>query len=521
MNSSSLTFLVWAVLMSLAGMIWHPVASASPRSVALFYGARPPKAELRAFDWVVLDPDHDFRPIDIVLPPAIPLAYVAIGEACPSRPWFGNIDAAWVIGENRTWDSKVMDMANPSWRNFLLEQVIIPLWQKGYRGFFFDALDSYRLIEGSDAKAQQYGLVELIRELKRRLPGSRVILNRGFEILPLVSALVDMVAAESLFQSWDVRQQNYRAVSEEDRHWLLDRFAEVRQLGLSCLAIDYAPPQDRAAARAIAKEIKESGCLPYVTDANLETIGVGAVEVVPRRILVLYDGKSEPELRYSKAARYLQMPIEHLGYVVNYTDIQKPLPEDIYPDRYVGIVSWLTDSISTEVAVRLSSWWTAKIDEGIPYAILGKLPAHLSGDILERLGIAEVEAVGQLQATTTAPMLGLEIQAPTQAVEEVFLPTPGSEVLQGYRDECGQALAAAAITARGGIVLDPFVVQVLPGIEQSRWVVDPIAFIQRALRLAPIQVPDISTGCQCLRDSRFLSTRAGRDSYRSLNVQER
>ncbi len=489
-SSSNLLALLLGLALSVPGTF---AATQGPPSVALFYEAHPPVSELRAFDWVVLDPDHGFLPADKVRAPSLALAYVAVGELHPSRPWFGSVDPAWMLGENRTWGSRVMDMSNPAWRAFLIEKVMQPMWDKGYRGFFLDTLDSFRLIQGIDEQPQLGGLAAFIRELKARLPQARVIMNRGFEILPQVQGLIDMVAAESLFRAWDAAQQSWREVGENDRRWLLDRFDEARRQGVACLAIDYVPIHDRALARATARKIEASGCLPYVTDPALGTIGVGAVEVVPRRILLLYNGKEARHLRYTNAARYLQMPLEYPGYIVDYADINAPLPDDVHPDRYAGIVSWFTGGIPPEAAARVNAWWSERIDEGLPYAIVGGLPKPLSSDFQERLGITLIDRPDALQPDVSAPLLGLELPPPVQAAEDVFIPHPDAAILQGYRDASGQRLAAAAIMPRGGIVLDPFVLHELPGIEQSRWIMDPFAFMKQALRLPPLPAPDVTT----------------------------
>ena len=86
----------------------------------------------------------------------------------------------------------------PAW---FIENAVAPLWREGYRGFFLDTLDSYRLAANFDEKAQQDGLVRVIETLHKRYPGIRLILNRGFEIVPRVRDKVQMVAAESLLRT--------------------------------------------------------------------------------------------------------------------------------------------------------------------------------------------------------------------------------------------------------------------------------------------------------------------------------
>ena len=89
-----------------------------------------------------------------------------------------------------------------------------PLWERGYRGFFLDTLDSYHLISATPAAraVQEAAMVATLRRVRERFPGMRVIFNRGFEILPQVREMVTAVAAESLFQGWDQEGKRYRDV---------------------------------------------------------------------------------------------------------------------------------------------------------------------------------------------------------------------------------------------------------------------------------------------------------------------
>ena len=91
------------------------------------------------------------------------------------------IPARWKMARNGDWGSVVLDQTPAEWPDFFADKVVGPLWQKGYRGFFLDTLDSYRLARTFDESAQQQGLIRVIEILHRRFPGIRLILNRGFE----------------------------------------------------------------------------------------------------------------------------------------------------------------------------------------------------------------------------------------------------------------------------------------------------------------------------------------------------
>jgi hypothetical protein len=250
----------------------------------------------------VVDPDHGFDPRSYRGPDGQPdtagselFAYVSIGEIHASRSWAARVPASWRIATNAAWASEVIDQAAPGWAEFVADTIVAPLWEKGYRGLFLDTLDSYRLASGADMAAQQAGIVRTLRHLRARFPGIRLILNRGFEFLPQLRGEVYAVAAESLYRGWNAGTGRYQEVSEADRAWLSGQLKRARdEFGLPAIAIDYVPPQQRQLARETARRIKADGFIPWVADGALATLGVGSVEVIPRRVMVLHDGREAP-----------------------------------------------------------------------------------------------------------------------------------------------------------------------------------------------------------------------------------
>ena len=261
--------------------------SASAPNIAWYYGDKPPVGQLRAFDAVVVEPGHGFDPTQFKTPSTQWLAYVSLGEVTPERGWFKALPKAWLLGDNAAWASRVVDQAQPEWPAFYVDHVIKPLWDKGYRGFFLDTLDSYQLVAKDDASraAQEAGMVRVIRAIKARYPDAKLIFNRGFEILPQVHDQVYAVAFESLYRGWDQGAKHYKEVNDADRAWLMGQARRIRdEYHLPVISIDYCPPADRACARDTAKRIKAQGLVPYVTDPALSTIGVGRIACAKRRV---------------------------------------------------------------------------------------------------------------------------------------------------------------------------------------------------------------------------------------------
>ena len=125
---------------------------------------------------------------------------------------------------------------------------------------------------------QEAGLVRVVQALKAAFPSARFVLNRGFEILPVVRDAVAAVAAESIYQGWDPATKGYREVPAADRDALVPLLARVRdEYQLPVIAIDYVAPEEPALARTTAARIFALGFIPYVSNRALDIVGVGAV----------------------------------------------------------------------------------------------------------------------------------------------------------------------------------------------------------------------------------------------------
>ncbi len=493
---------VLVAVTKLCGLIFvlavHCALAADLPSIAFHYGKNAPLASLKAFDIAVIEPDHGFDPMAYRSGSSSELfAYVSVGEVHPSRTYAERIPKEWRVGTNTAWQSVVVDQSQPSWPAFFADEVVGPLWARGYRGFFLDTLDSYHLFAGADAAAQQRGLVALIRLLRVRFPGVRLILNRGFELLPALRDEVFAVAAESLYRSWDARKKRYVEVSRADREWLLGQLTTARdQYGVTAISIDYVAPDARELARETARKIVAHGIVPYVTDGALEHLGVGLVEVLPRKVMFLYNSAESPRINTSSPHRFAEMPVNHMGYVAEYVDVNGPLPATVAAGEFAGVLVWFNGYVPAARASALGAWLSARIEQGTRIAVFGSFGFQPEGEFLRRAMLQGVGPVkGALRIASRDALVGLESPPiPDRRLVESIRTTSDAKVLLRLSDDAGTLFDAAALTSWGGFALHPFALRVLPGEEaQTRWIIDPFAFIQQALALPPLPVPDTTT----------------------------
>ncbi|HKU39205.1 MAG TPA: endo alpha-1,4 polygalactosaminidase, partial [Polyangiales bacterium] len=483
------TLLSWAVLLCAA----HG-APALAQNTAFYYGTALPEDLAKAYDRIVVQPEHVADPASVQRLGAQPFAYFSVGELARSQTQ--GVPASWIATRNEAWGSAVMNVADAGYRKFALER-FAKLWNAGYRGFFLDTLDSYQLAARDDAarSVQRQGLVALLRALKAQHPDARLLINRGFELLPEIAPLVAGVVAESLFDRWDAGKQAYTRVPEADRAWLLARLREVQsRYRLPVTVIDYRPQAERDAARETARKIAALGFEPWVCDGALRDVGIGRLEILPRRVLILTDSPVKDGAPLERGPLDWLAPIlDYLGYFGELRSVQAGLPEHNLVGRYAGVISWFG---AASVPSSYGPWMLAQVRVGMHFAMFGAPGIDLASAEAHALGLAPARTPAAASGTILARdgWIGFEAEPPAHPISGGGLVLEGEGVEHHLlvADQAGHAALAIGTAAWGGIAASH--VFGLRGLHGERaWVVDPFAFLSRALRLPAIPVPDVTT----------------------------
>jgi hypothetical protein len=430
---------------ALAGVSGHP---AQP-NLALFFGSNVPVDLLQAFDAVVVDPTRGFDPA------AHPLAHtVWIARTHPSDPG-----------------------VTPN----AFAQSLAPLWQRGYRGFL---LDTPAAIAAAEAIRAAHPDARLVVAGPDALQAAQTHAKALYAVIgdSLVRGLGNGGA-----QLLDVPDATRASRVAADR-------AFTQQTGVPVISLEYCPPADRVCARATAATVLATGVAPYVTDAAADVVGVGAIEVLPRKILVVQDPAAGLPLDETPGVRDLATPLNYLGYDVEYADANGQLPSDITPDRYAGVVAWFQgDDLRDSSAWR--TWVEARMAAHVPVAFLGQFGFDAEQDDGAALDLLAVAGPfnDPLEIVSRDPMIGFEID-----------PKPGPRDLVGIqvgaashsllRVRSGNAtLDEVAVTPWGGYAMNPYTIVSLNGIGQERWAIQPISFLTATLRLRQMPAPNVTT----------------------------
>jgi len=481
--------LVQILFFSLIGQV-----AAAPASVGFWYAQNPPTPELAQYDWVVLEPanaaqaDVDF----LRAQGSLPFAYLSVGEIDQGDVAANAVDGAARVGaRNQAWQSELTDLSSAAWQDYLLRRAG-EYQAAGYAGLFLDTLDSFTLLEGERHTEQQAALVAVIQRIHREYPALKLFFNRGFEVLPELYALADAVAVESFYAGWDQASKSYRPVPREDRLWLEQQVTPLREHNIPIVAIEYAEPAQREAMRQIARKAASHGYIPFVSTPGLDSIGIGSVEVQPRRIALVYDPR-EGELPNNPGHVYLGGLLEYLGYRVDYLPADDTLPLTRFDELYAGVVFWMTSG-APAASNRFSRFLAARLDEGVPLAFFGGLPIedHLLSRLQLRNAQQQIESV-QISNYDAAFMGSFEgkLTARTRGLQAIQRLGDNGTALLTLTDNLQRQLTPAAIMPWGGYALSPYLLE--EGASHRRWILQPLAFLQRALRLPPMPRLDATT----------------------------
>ncbi len=473
--------------------------------VALDYAPHPPLNMLRAFDVVVVDPDQPgtdpgrYRQAGSQL-----FAYVSLGELGPGRAYGRDMPAAWLGAVNPVWGGRRIDQSAAGWPDFVVEHIMAPLWQRGFRGFFLDTLDAYQdgRLSAAERETQRQGLIRVIRAIHQRWPQAQLIFNRGIELLPEVHEAVWMVAAESLYQSWDGQSGAYRAVPSADSVWLRQQLLAIRQRWqLPILVIDYVPPEQPQLAQQTVDRIRADGFIPYISTAKLDHVGRGRIEVLPRQVLVIYDAANPQPPGFSlntlEAQRLLGMPLAYIGLVPHYISMQEAQRLEHLPEDLAGLIVWIDSE--NRGGHDWAVWTQKQIKAGLHIAFFHHLGYAADTADLRALGLSlndsGADSAWTLQAHDARAAFELPLPEQLTDLQALSSSQPSFQPWALYRSTSGATAVPVAITAWGGYALDPLLLfsrsDELGG---DRWYVQPADFIAQALRIdTTAPVPDLST----------------------------
>ncbi|MCB4825444.1 endo alpha-1,4 polygalactosaminidase [Roseicella aerolata] len=253
-------------------------AAADGPRLLVYYG-RAGQDAIRQYDLAVLDSDIDAEIEHCRRPGGVLLGYLSLGEVHGGRSYAPELEREGLLFDpNPSWpEARLLDTRSARWRERVVEQLVPAILARGFDGLFFDTLDSAEALEQHDP-ARFAGMVAgaagLVRAVRRRFPGTPIMINRGYAVLPHIAQQFDMLLGESVYTTFDAGAHTYRPMPEAGYAWQVERMRAAwgRDRRLRLFSLDYWNPEDREGIARIYAIQRANGFAPYVATPDLTRI---------------------------------------------------------------------------------------------------------------------------------------------------------------------------------------------------------------------------------------------------------
>lgn len=243
-----------------------------------YYNGNLPAEAFRDFDVIAFDRESHPR-LDVLRDrKRVILGYISLGEAESYRSDFRNIKAmGLLIRENRNWRGHwIVDLRNDKWIEHVANTIVPDVIRRGFDGIVLDTLDSPLELEANNPvqfKGMTEAAINAVRLLRTRFPELKIMLNRGFKVLPEVAPYIDFVLAENLNTDWTIGQKPRLTAKRDASRWLRSiMIALAKDPRLKVYTLDYWPASDVNVVKNIYREMRSLGFIPYVGAIELDTI---------------------------------------------------------------------------------------------------------------------------------------------------------------------------------------------------------------------------------------------------------
>jgi hypothetical protein len=466
-------------------------ASLQDKSAIVYYGKDISYPTVGVHDYIIVQPEntktdrHGFKLYKDKI-----YAYVSIGEIEKTIPQYTLIKKEWILARNDAWQSEVMDLKNKEYREFLFEHMIEPRIKKGFKNFFFDTLDSYYLASKNkkDIKQNRLALASFINEFHKRYPSSKLVVNRGFDIIESIYSSIDAVLFESYYKGIGGENLLYKDVSKEDREWLDIKIKNIKKHNLDVICVDYMDMSDEAKAKSIAKDISKKGMIPYVSNKELDIYGISAKNALKREIFVLIN-EARLDRTLMEAHQHGALVFEYMGYLEKLHDVNKGLPDIKYMRQYAGVVIWFQDYYKN--TQKLINWVNKLIKNNIKVVFAGNFGFNVNGDALKSIGIEISNKVAyKSDIIYNKDMIGYEIE-PSLSISNKKISIKNAQSILTYNFKDSSSSTVAAFTSWGGYAIGDSFMVTING--DNLWVINPFKFFKKALDLEDLPVADVTT----------------------------
>jgi len=265
---------------------------------------------------------------------------------------------------------------------------------------------------------------------------------------------------------------------------------------------------------------------------SVSTSATQAQMPLPRTILAIYDSEEEADLRFFRVHQFAEMPLNHLGLLVEYHDIRTGLPDATRTDVR-GILIW-TDLSDPALLNNVVIWLGEAARAGKLIVSIGAPPDVSASSqpavqaafatVLKHLGIA---TLGQTQilafrseiTSLDKDLVGFEreLRGPLPAYRRVQAEPHASVHLRVRGKRAPRSTSdLVVLSAGGGYVARNYAVFSGPNEVHRQWILNPFEFFRRAYATDAIPKADVTT----LVGRRIYYSHIDGDGWRNISTVE-
>ncbi len=230
---------------------------------------------------------------------------------------------------------------------------------------------------------------------------------------------------------------------------------------------------------------------------------------IKRDILVLFDQRQEGAEHLTRAHRFAQMPLNHLGYKLTYIDVNQPLPDLETLSKYRGVLSWFNEPL--EDPDGLVRWLDQATANGMRYVIMGEIaPAATDkaqpaiNAILARLGLKSTGGYVSLTYQARVALMDKAYVGFERPLDKVLPNFPvvlqngtSAQIHLSLRTPLEDGKIATAVlvatNTHGGYAAQNYTFTNDANTDLIGWVLNPFEFFKTAFGVERFPIPDTTT----------------------------
>ncbi len=261
------------------------------------------------------------------------------------------------------------------------------------------------------------------------------------------------------------------------------------------------------------------------------TVNANSSTPLSRYILALYDSQDEPSIESTRIHQFAEVILNHLGLVVQYHDIQQPLPNIAQETQFRGVITWFSSGQINNPNAWLQ-WTQQLLAANKRVVILGGIagisdldgqqtPQYQLNDTLGKIGLQHQYAWYPLTYDSKIINQDRSITAFERDYQTVL---PAYPQIKAFGTQANSSLTVrnaqhmdtdsdlVIISDHGGYVAPGYALMsepLLSGSPQHQWLINPFLFFSRSFNTRSLPKLDTTT----LNGRRVFYSHSNADSW--------